>query len=233
MSNMTYRIKEVIRHPICIIDKILFRIKTENIIMFFVDSLDVRNTGQLAQEAIQNLSVNNLKTQLMYILVRHLKPDVVIETGVARGDTSQAILKAMQINDKGHLYSIDLNQEKSIDGSDRGYYKTGDRVTEDLKKRWTLIDGDSKIELPKLLQRVPSVDIFFHDSLHTFDHMLFEYTTVWDHIKSDGWLVSDDAFWNHAFMKFASGKDYHIIDKKVGLIKKEGGVEWRNQKSLS
>lgn len=36
------------------------------------------------------------------------KPERVIETGVARGASSQAILQALEENRKGHLYSIDM-----------------------------------------------------------------------------------------------------------------------------
>jgi len=43
--------------------------------------------------------------------------------------------------------------------------------------------GDSRLELPNLLDKVEEVDVFFHDSLHTYDAMLFEYETIWPHIK--------------------------------------------------
>ena len=36
------------------------------------------------------------------------------------------------------------------------------------------------------------IDIFFHDSLHTYDHMMFEYLTSWDYLKEGGVLFSDD-----------------------------------------
>ena len=43
-----------------------------------------------------------------YTAVRHLKPDSVVETGVARGVTSRVVLEALKQNGVGHLWSIDL-----------------------------------------------------------------------------------------------------------------------------
>src|ERR1035441_6657985 len=40
--------------------------------------------------------------------VLHTRPEIVIETGVARGVTSRIVLEALSANDRGHLWSIDL-----------------------------------------------------------------------------------------------------------------------------
>jgi hypothetical protein len=44
----------------------------------------------------------------VWCLLRHLRPEKVIETGVARGFTSRFILEALERNSAGHLWSIDL-----------------------------------------------------------------------------------------------------------------------------
>ena len=48
------------------------------------------------------------------------------------------------------------------------------------------------------------MDAFFHDSLHTFDHMTFEYRTAWPFLRPGGVLLSHDVHWNRAFPRFAS-----------------------------
>src|ERR1700722_4553623 len=45
---------------------------------------------------------------LLYFLTRHLRPRTVLETGVAAGWSSQAILTALRENAAGHLYSSDF-----------------------------------------------------------------------------------------------------------------------------
>ncbi|MFO8109943.1 MAG: hypothetical protein R6U17_05410 [Thermoplasmata archaeon] len=44
----------------------------------------------------------------LYSLIRKNKPSTVIETGVCNGMSSAAILKALEDNDRGMLYSVDL-----------------------------------------------------------------------------------------------------------------------------
>ena len=58
--------------------------------------------------------------ELLYFFTRKIKPEIIIETGVAAGWTTLAILKAMKINKIGSLYSSDFpyfrfkNPEKYI-----------------------------------------------------------------------------------------------------------------------
>ena len=177
---------------------------------------------------------------MLYSIVRTFKPDIIIETGVARGASSAFILCALHENKRGHLYSIDLPLHKTSckiinmngvrryelkDGQKHGVnpdaLKIGDLIPEYVKRRWTLILGDSKKELPELLERIGGTDIFFHDSLHTYEHMLFEYETAWQYIRKDGTLISHDVLWNMAFLDFS--KKYgrrSTLYYSLGVIKK-------------
>jgi predicted O-methyltransferase YrrM len=46
--------------------------------------------------------------RLGYLLCRLISPSVVLETGVAYGVSSVFILKALEVNDRGILHSVDL-----------------------------------------------------------------------------------------------------------------------------
>ena len=77
-------------------------------------------------------------------------------------------------NNKGKLFSIDLPQAK-YEQDNKDYTKSvlptdkiGICIYPELKKRWTLILDNSEKELPKLLERLSSIDIFLHDSQHTY-----------------------------------------------------------------
>ena len=48
-------------------------------------------------------------------------------------------------------------------------------VPENLQKRWILRLGYAREVLPQLKKEMDSIDIFLHDSLHTYEHMTFEY----------------------------------------------------------
>ena len=132
---------------------------------------------------------------LLYILVRALKPNTFVETGVSGGESSSYILQAMNDNNKGHLYSIDLPPD--FDQKARNVVipngeTSGWAIPTHLKKSWTLKLGSSKDLLNPLLQNLKEIDMFCHDSLHTYDHMLFEYETSWQYLKKNGIIITDD-----------------------------------------
>ncbi len=58
--------------------------------------------------------------------------------------------------------------------------------------------------MQKVLEDCGKVDIFLHHSEHTYDCMMYEWTTVWEYLRPGGLLLSDDVDWNEAFLDFAS-----------------------------
>ncbi len=136
------------------------------------------------------LSAWNARDQLLRIVgatVQCLRPEVMVETGVAVGFTTATVLRAMEENGRGRLYSIDLPALQY--DTDR---PIGSAVPEELKHRWDLRLGDSRKLLRPLAEEVGPVDIFLHDALHTYASQRREYRTMWPHLRSGGVLISDD-----------------------------------------
>ena len=133
--------------------------------------------------------------QLAYLIVRASKPQFVVETGVANGLTTWAVLQALEHNSYGQLYSVDPCRIESRGG------ETGYLVPRSLRHRWTLLPGRSKRELPQLLDRIGAPDVFVHDSLHTYRNVLFELTEV---LRRDSpgrrFVIADDVEANTAFV---------------------------------
>ena len=73
---------------------------------------------------------------------------------------------------------------------------------EALRARHILLLGTSRDTLPSLLADVDHVDIFFHDSDHSYANMTWEFETAWPKVGPDGLLVSDDVLANTAFFDF-------------------------------
>jgi hypothetical protein len=167
---------------------------------------------------------------LYYALVRSTKPSTIVETGVANGISSATILFALKQNGTGNLFSIDLpNSSTSESGKPVPYLPEGKEVgwlvPIPLRKNWKLMLGDAKDLLPPLLDELDKIDLFIHDSLHTYEHMLWECRTVWPHLKNDGaFLIADDADWNSAFDDFMQevGAKAGTFNKNVlfGIAKK-------------
>ena len=123
--------------------------------------------------------------ETVYLLVRSMQPDVVVETGVCYGASSAYILQALAENRRGVLYSIDLGN--SSDEPPNGFF-----IPQRLTDRWHLTIGDSTQALPQLLARLERIDLFLHDSLHSYEHMMWEYDTAFPHLHADGVLSSHD-----------------------------------------
>jgi predicted O-methyltransferase YrrM len=135
----------------------------------------------------------------LYTLVRVLRPDTVIETGVAHGSSSWLILNAMRRNERGTLYSIDLPGRDAHHGYNVPASQTGSLVPEELRRRWNLVVGDSAVELPRVLREIGAVDVFFHDSDHSYEAMRREFNVVIPQLRQGGVLVADDVHKNSAF----------------------------------
>jgi hypothetical protein len=153
----------------------------------------------------------------IYYLIRKQKPEIIIETGVWYGVSSSIILNALNKNGSGKLYSIDLPAYFETGGytDENPYLEINDRtaslppkkspgfiVPEKLKSRWNLILGDSKIHLPQVLEELKSVDIFLHDSLHSYENMMFEFNLASGFVKNGGYILSDNIDWHNAFYDF-------------------------------
>ena len=194
--------------------------KNKNISLF--DKINLLN-----QELLKEKDKNNAYCMSLYFLIRELKPEVIIETGVHRGVSSLFILQALHDNNKGKLFSIDLPFAKYITDNKISTKsilpteKIGICVPKYLQNKWNLILGDSKKELPKILKKINSLDIFLHDSKHTYEHMTWEYKTIWPYLNSNGVLVSDDTNWNDSFKDFCSQTNLDYIDIKRNKIGNE------------
>lgn len=137
--------------------------------------------------------------RIVYSMARIVKPDVIVETGVCYGYSSYFILDALRRNGKGHLYSIDPDNDQRVPpGKHVGWL-----VPEELKDRWTFINGYSTIELVPLLQKLGSIDFFLHDSAHNYETMMFEFRNCWEFLRPGGMLFADDIHNNNAFETFS------------------------------
>jgi predicted O-methyltransferase YrrM len=179
---------------------------------------------------IQSILDNDLLTKYhfthLYALCRFLKPRFVVETGVGLGISSTFILQALQDNGFGELYSIDCPQtiyqsDGGIEINESSYTSHGTMpgclIPENLRKDWILLLGKSFDKLLELCESLGSIDLFFHDSEHTYQNMLWEYEAVWPYIRTHGILASHDITWNTAFHDFTQAKSCASITSRKGF----------------
>jgi predicted O-methyltransferase YrrM len=145
---------------------------------------------------------DSLLGRVCYSVVRALQANQVVETGVCYGVTSSYVLTALDTNGGGVLHSIDLPP----------LGKDGDRfvgwfIPSELRSHWNLHRGVSRRLLPPLLARVGPLDLFIHDSLHTYRNMRDEFALAWRALRPGGVLISDDIEGNAAFLELSQQPD--------------------------
>jgi SAM-dependent methyltransferase/predicted O-methyltransferase YrrM len=135
--------------------------------------------------------------EAIWCLVAHLRPETVVETGVAHGLTSRVILEGLDRNGSGHLWSIDLPAVDSALHSEIGM-----AVPKNLRPRWSYVQGTARRRLPGLLGELRKIDLFIHDSLHTGPNQRFELESAWAALRPGGVAVVDDVDHSQAFPIF-------------------------------
>jgi len=85
-----------------------------------------------------------------------------------------------------------------------------------------LILGESREILPQLLARLGRVDMFIHDSDHSYAHMKFEFEQSYPYIRPGGLFLSDDANFNSAFDKYIKTvrPDMARVIRNIGILQK-------------
>ena len=184
--------------------------------------------------------INMPEGQFLFGLTRALQPEFLVETGVAAGVSSCFFIAALVENQKGTLYSIDLpiNDGEDLKCDDASQYFWQERgvgwaIPEELKmrigSRHHLILEDVRTALPQLLAKLPYIDVFFHDDLHLPDHMLWEYESVWEHLKDGGVLSSHDV--NMGWIRFCRNRQ--ISRERFVNLNRLCAVQKRNDERLS
>ena len=161
--------------------------------------------------------VNMDDALFLYWLVRHLNPKTVVQTGVSNGLSSAFMMLALAKNGPdGQLYAIDLPAIFDPNNSDwtaRGVVY-GVAIPEGQKSGWIVPDmyygsrfhvelGDAKDLLPPLIARLPEIDMFYHDSDHSYSHMMFEFAEAKKKLTPGGLIIGDDISWNASVWDFA------------------------------
>jgi predicted O-methyltransferase YrrM len=186
-------------------------IATEPGVLFERIGADASNLGPVARAEAQAWShaVEEAKripgmggpghVDLLYQICRALPARSVIETGVAAGWSTLAILLALERNgESGQLVSLDMPYPKRGNA-----HLVGAVVPPSLRGRWTLVRRPDRDALPSALQRLGSIDLAHYDSDKTYEGRLFAYPLFLARLRKGGVLMSDDIEDNLAFRDFS------------------------------
>src|SRR5262249_41629282 len=160
--------------------------------------------------------VNLVDAHFLYWAVRRANPKVVVQTGVSNGLSSAFMMLTLAKNgQEGRLHVIDLpaifnpndpawTQKDTVYGVVIPEGKSSGWIVPDIyRDRIEIEVGDAKELLPKLVDRLGSIDVFFHDSDHSYGHMMFEFNEVMRKLAPGGTIIADDIAWNASLWDFA------------------------------
>ena len=144
----------------------------------------------------------------LYALTRWLRPAVIVESGGFIGMSSAFILKALA-DEKlttARLYSIEWSEN----------CEQGALIPDELRSAsGGFVPLRGKVEDFLRRDQLPSsIDMFLHDSSHSYRHMFWEFQEFWPRLRDGGLLVSHDVQMNAAFPEFVAKTYAH--DGKTG-----------------
>ncbi|MDA9344671.1 class I SAM-dependent methyltransferase [Gammaproteobacteria bacterium] len=159
-------------------------------------------------------------TNLIYTICEKLYINNAIETGVAYGWSSAAILLSLS-KKNGQLISIDMPMLKQTD-----YDLIGVAVDAKLHDCWELRREPDRYGLPRAIKSMRgSLELVHYDSDKSYYGRKWSQELIWKSLIKGGIFISDDIEDNTAFMEFV--KKYNLSfdilefeNKYVGVIKK-------------
>jgi predicted O-methyltransferase YrrM len=153
---------------------------------------------------------------LLYWLVRQVNPRTIVQTGVCNGLSAAFMMLGLVKNaSQGMLHVIDLppvfdarDPAWTVEGKVYGFVipegrTSGWLVPDAYRDRLKVWNGDAKDLLPQMVDKVDSIDFFYHDSDHTYNHMMFEFHQAKRKLNKGGLVVADDVSWNASLWDFA------------------------------
>jgi len=135
---------------------------------------------------------------LLYALIRRGHPRVVVEAGVANGHSTVISLSALQANAFGELHSFDISNS------------VGSVLRDVERARWTLHVCPPRLACTTfrhLVREFGPVDLFFHDSDHSYIGQFADLLSVWPALDPEATVVVDDV--NEAWAFFDFAREHH------------------------
>ena len=158
---------------------------------------------------------------LLFAAAEALEAQRAIETGVAYGWSSLALLLSLSARPGGRLVSTDMpytgrNNDRFV----------GCVVPRELRPHWRLIDRADRDGLPLALRDLPAIDLCHYDSDKSYAGRMWAYPRLFAALRPGGCFISDDVGDNRAFRDFcrAVGRKPIVVEsdgKYVGVLVKD------------
>ena len=150
-------------------------------------------------------TIDEGSADLIFGLVRALRPRVVLETGTHLGRSARAIAAALYQNDQGRLYTVDKDDYKLM------FSGAIPEEHEDLV--YQIVGETPGVFEEEPLKSLEGIDFAHLDGDHTGEGLKADLQYVRDHMDDECWLFVDNArdpSWNEVRETLDELKEPHI-----------------------
>lgn len=151
--------------------------------------------------------------RLLYSVAAGLGARDILETGVALGWSSLALLKVAEAT-RGRVVSVELPYPFLIGDS-----WVGAVVPDELRENWTVLKQADRIGIPKALSLSEGYDFIHYDSDKSPEGRKWAYPRLWEALRPGGVLISDDVGDNEAWAEFCAK-----VDRPLIVVRRQRGL---------
>ncbi len=168
----------------------------ENFRIQLLSSDEVIEKDQLSialAEEVDNSAMPEQQVQLIYKLIRKFQPNTFIELGTNAGLSSLYFAIALKGKPEAKLYTIERNfqlHDKAL--VSHAMLRHGFLGLPTFK----FIHGSFNVELPKVLEELPTLDFLFIDGDHQGKSLLNYFNLCLPKVSDQSIFVFDDIYWS-------------------------------------
>ena len=192
------------------------------------NNLDIKLSEALIKQAKSLADKSKVKMggagdlDLLYSASKLSNAKKILETGVAYGWSSMAILASISNKEDAKLISIDMPYPKMNNEEFVGVV-----VPDSYRDKWELIREPDRNGIKKALIKFGgTIDLCHYDSDKSYYGRLYAYPILWNALNNGGVFISDDIQDNLAFKEFVESRGLNFAvtkceGKYIGLVFKK------------
>lgn len=145
-----------------------------------------RKVSQIARSS----GISPKKGKLLFRLVNHFQPQLIIELGTSLGLSALYMGSALKTN---QLYSFE-GCPQLANRARQGFASLGLNNIE-------IREGDISEKLPELLKEIPGIDFAYLDANHQYQPSIDYFELLLGQVQTQTVLVMDDIYWSAGMQK--------------------------------
>jgi predicted O-methyltransferase YrrM len=140
------------------------------------------------------------KGRILFNTVRIMRPQRCLELGTAYGMSSLFILAALKA-------FVDCGSLATVEGAEAIYSLSSSMLKRQYGEMVSCTLGDIRLMLPELVKSLGKIDFFFHDSSHSREDYINDFSAVVESLAPGAVVIIDDIRWEDSRLS-ASSRTY-------------------------